>query len=412
MNLAIGHNSNYTVEALLLPMGVRNDRIYPVKNEKKHRLPGAAVPVFLIILYAAVFFCGCKNAGNFFDGISMESRAVSEESVPGRFNASDPYYIMGEKRQREVLRDLFSLLEAGGESEGTRFPIVQEIAFEYAREKEYGRLVNFLNSWIHERPDDPYAAYYYLLIAFAYIQQEAYPVATIYFDMIVKNHPDLTIQGESIHFIALNRLIALASGPEQMVWYYETLISRFPGKTDLGAAYFMLGRSYEQTGNWNGAIQSYTKFLPYYGTVIPGFPNAYTYAKQLVDFNNSPKDWTFESLEALLEAISSALDTGNSFRLIQCRAKVNFFARSWEQEDEDNAGMAEFNLSDFMRGNRIRHTAALDSASNANEAFLRTWGWSQYISVWYFYFRKINFPLNPEIHGRWEWAGIYYGEKF
>jgi len=43
---------------------------------------------------------------------------------------------------------------------------------------------------------------------------------------------------------------------------------------------------------------------------------------------------------------------------------------------------------------------------------LRTWGWHQYLSTWYLYFRKIYFPADPEIHGRWEWAGIYYGEKF
>ena len=24
---------------------------------------------------------------------------------------------------------------------------------------------------------------------------------------------------------------------------------------------------------------------------------------------------------------------------------------------------------------------------------------------------KVNFPADPEIHGRWEWAGIYFGEK-
>ena len=27
------------------------------------------------------------------------------------------------------------------------------------------------------------------------------------------------------------------------------------------------------------------------------------------------------------------------------------------------------------------------------------------------YFRKVNFPLDPDIHGNWEWAGIYMGEK-
>ncbi|MCI6442425.1 MAG: tetratricopeptide repeat protein, partial [Spirochaetia bacterium] len=45
------------------------------------------------------------------------------------------------------------------------------------------------------------------------------------------------------------------------------------------------------------------------------------------------------------------------------------------------------------------------------EAYLRTTGWSNYVNVWYLYFRKVNFPADPEIHGRWEWAGIYYGEK-
>jgi tetratricopeptide (TPR) repeat protein len=290
--------------------------------------------------------------------------------------------------------------------------VVQEIATEYARHKEYNRLINFLGAWSNDHGDDPYSAYYFLMIAYAYIQQEAFPVAAMYFDLIIKNYPDLMVQGESVHFIALNQLITLVQNQEQLVWYYEELISRFPDKIDPGLTYFMLAQVYERTGDWNGAIQAYTKFLPYYGTVIPGFPDAYTQAKQLVDFNNSPKDWTFENLGALIGAIRTALDTGNSVRLWQYRAKVNFFARSWEQEDEDNTGMAEFNLSDFMRGNRIRYETELDAGSNANEAYLRTWGWSQYISVWYFYFRKINFPLDPEIHGRWEWAGVYYGEKF
>ncbi|MDR2743291.1 MAG: tetratricopeptide repeat protein [Treponema sp.] len=409
----MGHINNYTVTRLPLPMGIPHDKMIPVKNEKKYCLSRLVVPNFLIILCIAVFLPGCKKADkNPYDKIPKESRTVSEEGVLAGFNTSDPYYITGDKGQQEIFRDLFTLLETDGQTGEARFPVVQEIAFEYAREKEYGRLVNFLNSWIHEYPEDPYTVYYFLMIAFAYVQQEAYPVAAIYFDIIVKNHPDLIVRGESIHFIALNRLISLVTNPEQLVWYYEALISRFPDKVDLGLVYFMLGQACEQTGDWNGAIQAYTRFLPYYGTVIPGFPDAYTYAKQLVDFNNSSKDWTFESLDALLTAIKSALDTGNSVRLRQFRAMVNFFARSWEQEDEDNAGMAEFNLSDFMRGNRIRYAAALDSESNANEAFLRTWGWSQYISVWYFYFRKIYFPLNPEIHGRWEWAGIYYGEKF
>jgi hypothetical protein len=355
-----------------------------------------------------LFFQGCGNItlppiGEFLEHLAKPSAEAYY---------IEAYYITGTKSQRETLRDLFGLLESEEQPGEEQFAVVQEIANEYARRGEYGRLINFLTIWTNQHPEDPYTAYYLLMTAYAYIQQEAHPVAELYFDLIVKNYPDLTVRGESIHFIALNQLITLARNQEQLVWYYEELISRFSEKIDPGISYFMLGQAYEEIGEWNGAIQAYTQFLPYYGTIIPGFPDAYTYAKQMVDFNNSPKDWTFESLNSLLRAIEVSLDGGNSFQLRQYRAKVNFFARSWGQEEDDTAGMAEFNLSDFMRGNRIRYAPELDAGSNANEAYLRTWGWSQYISTWYFYFRKIYFPPDPEIHGRWEWAGIYYGEKF
>jgi tetratricopeptide (TPR) repeat protein len=324
----------------------------------------------------------------------------------------DPYYLVGSKDQQRIFRDLFNLLAKEAQSGEEQFSVVREIANEYAALKEYSRLINFLSSWTYTHPDDPYIAYYLLMTAYGYGQQEAYAMAGLYFDLIVKNYPDLTIRGESIHLTCLNQLINLSDNPEQRVWYYQELISRFSDKIDPGTTYFMLGQAYEQIGEWNGAIQAYTQFLPYYGTVIPGFPEADNYAKQLVDFNNSRKDWTFESLGSLLKAVRSALDNGSSWQLRRYQAKVNFFARSWGQEDRDNSGMAEFNLSDFMMSNQIRYAAELDVASNANEAYLRTWGWSQYISTWYLYFRKINFPSDPEIHGRWEWAGIYYGEKF
>jgi hypothetical protein len=336
-----------------------------------------------------------------------------ESAVNG--NSAAPvanYFITGDAAQKETFRDLFRLLEKETHSGEEQFSVVQEIAGEYARLREYRRLINFLGDWINKHPEDPYTAYYLLMTAYAYNQQEAYEVAALYYDLIVKNYPDFQVRGESIHFIALNQLITLVKNQEQLVWYYEEILSRFSDKIEPGLAYFMLAQAYERIGEWNAAIQNYTKFLPYYGTAIPGFPDAYTYAKRLVDFNNSPKDWTFESLGALVETIKDALNSGNSWRLWSFRAKVNFFTRTWGQEDEDNAGMAEFNISDFMRGNQIRFAPQLDEGSNANEAYLKTWGWYQYISTWYFYFRKIYFPSNPDIHGRWEWAGIYYGEKW
>jgi tetratricopeptide (TPR) repeat protein len=320
---------------------------------------------------------------------------------------------VGTREQGKRIAVLFDLLDREGNSPESQCTLIQKIADEYIQQEAFGILINFLTARIDADPGDPYNGYYLLMTAYAYTRQEAWQVAALYFDRILKNYNDLSVQGQSIHLVCLKELITLVEDPVQRAWYYEELISRFPDRIDLGLASFNLAQAYEQTGEWYHAIAAYTQFLPHSDTPIPGFADAYTYAKQLVDFNNSPKDWTFESLAALVEAIKKALDQGTSSRLWSYRAKVNFFARSWEQEGEDDsAGMGDFNLSDFMRGNRIHYAASLDAGSNANEAYLRTSGWSQYISTWYFFFRKIYFPPDPEIHGRWEWAGVYYGEKF
>jgi tetratricopeptide (TPR) repeat protein len=324
----------------------------------------------------------------------------------------DRYFLKGTQREQDVLNNLFALLSREQEPDSARFSIVREIANEYKRLKDYGRLINFLLTWVDEHPDDPFNTYHLFMAAYAYMELEAAPVAALYFNLIVKNYPDLIVRGESIHMVCLQQLINLEENVEQKIWCYEELISRFPEQNDRGVTWFMLGQTYEQVGDWNHAIAAYTQFLQYYVTVVPGFPDAYTYAKQMVDFNNSAKNWTFESLDALVDTIKRNLDDGNTWRLWQYRARVNFFARSWAQAGSDDSGMAEFNLSSFGSAGKLHYADSLSADSNSNEAYLRTWGWSQFTPIWYFYFRRIYFPLDPDIHGRWEWAGVYYGEKF
>ncbi|GMO43021.1 MAG: hypothetical protein Ta2B_23430 [Termitinemataceae bacterium] len=347
-------------------------------------------PILLVSLFTCVM-CGSEIKTSFF---------------------SDPYFITGTKKDKEYFEDLFMLLQKNTDVGSERFAVVREIANIYKRQNAYGHLINFLSQWINNNPEDSYNTYYLFMIAYSYIQLETYPVAILYFNLIVKNYPDLIVKGESIHLMCLKQLIEHENDPHQKIWYYEELILRFKNDIDLGSTWFLLGQAYERIGDWNRAIYAYTEFMPYYGVVISGFPFAYAYAKQMVDFNNSPKNWTFESLNSLVTTIERAMDDGNTWQLWQYRSKVNFFARSWAQADSDDSGMAEFNLNTFGTNGKLRYSDELRKDSNATEAYLRTWGWSQFTPIWYFYFRKIYFPLNPEIHGRWEWAGVYYGEEF
>jgi hypothetical protein len=84
---------------------------------------------------------------------------------------------------------------------------------------------------------------------------------------------------------------------------------------------------------------------------------------------------------------------------------------SWNRDENDVNSQDESSMYSWMRGSRVRYSDSLDEASTPNEAYLRTWGWNSYVKVWYLYFRKVDFPLDPDIHGNWEWAGIYLGNK-
>ncbi len=309
---------------------------------------------------------------------------------------------------------LMTLLSQEDLDEQSRFAAMNQLAANMRAAGRKNDLILFLTTYAEKNPDDPFNSYWLLMVAHTYLEDGAVPVAEYYFDRILENYGDLTVKGTSVHLMCLQNLINISSSPDQQISYYTQLITRFPDDIDLSVAYFKLGQLYEKQGEWELAIKTYSQFISRpdaYLVQVPSIPDAYDYAKKLIDFNNSPKDWTFESLDALVTAVKKAIRTYNYAELEKYRAKVNFFAMSWKQDATDTNSEANFTMSNFMMGNRIRFNDELDETSNPQEAYLRTWGWNQYISVWYLCFRKVNFPLDPDIHGRWEWAGIYFGEK-
>ncbi len=316
---------------------------------------------------------------------------------------------------RSEQAELVALLGAANTDQETAFTLKNRIAANLAATDNTPALTVFLTTDAAADNTDPYAAYWLLMAADIYMKQKSPEIAAYYFEQILDNCKDLTIRGNSIHQICLQNLIGISSSPRHLIQYYTDYIRQFPQDKNIPEFYFMLGRAYEQTGEWELALQSYTKFLQLekYDVAIPGIPDSYAYAKQLIDYNNSSKDWTFATLDELVSSIKQAIDRYDYRALEQYRAKVNFFAMSWEQNYTGGMqeSQVEFQIRDFMQGNRITYNRELDSSSTPYEAYLRTSGWNQYVTVWYLYFRKVNFPADPDSHGRWEWAGIYYGEK-
>ena len=319
-----------------------------------------------------------------------------------------------DKQFETTQNQLLTLLKDETLSDQTRYAVINRVANNLYGRKNYNGTILFLTDWVESHPEDPYNTYWLLLVAQTYLETEAEPVAEYYFERILRNYDDLLVQGKSVHFLCLQHLIQISTTPANRIFYFNQLVSRFPSNVSITEMYIRLAKEYEKDGEWDQALKSYALFLeqPDASTIqITGLPNAYENARQMVNCANSQKDWTFESLAALEEAVKNAISRYDWRAPDRYRSKVNFFAMSWKASEEADNALESFSMHDFMRGNRIRYNAELDDTSTPNEAYLRTTGWSLYINVWYLYFRKINFPVDPEIHGRWEWAGIYYGEK-
>jgi hypothetical protein len=326
----------------------------------------------------------------------------------GCASQEDSFYLVGSEQEREHLAELFTLLEDTQDAR-RRVALMEQISSHLVSAGHPRRMRVFLTSHVEAEPRDPYNAYYLFLVAQSY-EDDSPEMARHYYDRVVTNHSDVSVRESSTHYMALRRLITMTENPGRRISYYRSLIDRFSDRIDTGKMHYYLAKTYEELGKWDRAYASYKSFLDYPNTRIPGYPEAHEDIRTKVAFYDSSKNWTMDSLDDLVAAIKYALWRQDSRMLLSFKAEENFFAMSWEQQEDDFNSQGPFNIGIFMERSRVRYAENIDVNSNSREAYLRTWGWSHRIATWYLYFRKVDFPADPEIHGDWEWAGIYFGE--
>ena len=322
--------------------------------------------------------------------------------------------ISSQDSSTETLEEYMNMLDDTSISPQSRYAVINRIASFYYSQGKSDDMVLFLTDWVETHPGDSYNAYWLFMVASHYLKLNEEPIAEYYYERIITNFPDLLVNGKSVHFSCLQHLIQISKRSANRINYFNRVIHDFPQQVSITEMYMRIALEYEKVGDWDAALKSYELFLeqPDSSTIqIAGLPNAYTKARQTVDFSKSSKDWTFETLDELENAVKKGITSYNWRALDRYRSKVNFFAMSWKSSESDPNALENFSMHNFMLGNRIRYLDTLDESSTPTEAYLRTWGWTSYVNVWYLYFRKVDFPADPEIHGRWEWAGIYFGEK-
>lgn len=323
----------------------------------------------------------------------------------------DSYFLSGNYYKNNELKGLFRLLPE--EKEETRFVLIQQISQILLKNGDIHKQIFFLTNYVEKNPFDPYNSYYLLSVAESYEELNALPFAVHYYQRILNNHPDLIVKGNNIHFHCIKKLLQYVEDSHLRLLYYKKLLSSFEDQLDdRGKIYYSLAKTYEEVGDWDQAMLAYQKFLKQPHTGIPGAEDVYKKIEEKIDFYNADYlKWTVDDLDFLVKEIKDAIINKNPKKLEKYKAKVNFFSMPWEQKDFDENRAKYFNITTFLLSSNPRIDDELDIDSNSSEAYLRTSRWSYRDSVWYFYFRRIDFPTDPEIDGRWEWAGIYFGEK-
>ena len=161
------------------------------------------------------------------------------------------------KNLETTQQQLITLLNDESLSSQSRYAVIKRIANLYST-KNSNQMVLFLTDWVEKHPTDIYNAYWLLMVASNYLKNQAEPIAEYYFDRILKNYPDLLIQGESIHFICLQHLIQISKNPTNRISYFNQLVSRFPSLVSITEMYVRLALEYEKEGEWKQALKSYS----------------------------------------------------------------------------------------------------------------------------------------------------------
>ncbi len=324
-----------------------------------------------------------------------------------------PSLTQSETNWNKQLDNLIDNYEQILETNHVPFILINEILSHFMKENKIFEAIAFLGRHIRNLEDDPNNAYYLFLIGTQYKERGELPMAQLYYLRAIST-PDVYIDNRSVHHQSLLQLLEVEEEPHYKIYYLNQLINSLSHKNEIedpGLLYYMLGENYSALGKWKDAYDAYTTFLrlaynersslPFYATI-----------ERWIALYDSRRDWTVKNLDALVTVIKNALYTKNTRQLTNYKAKQKFFTMSWNQEVFDqNSHIKSFNVNAFLARSQVRFANKLELSSNNKEAYLRTWGWSHRIPVWYLYFRKIDFPVDPLTHGNWEWAGIYFGDS-
>lgn len=274
--------------------------------------------------------------------------------------------------------------------------------------KKYPSLIHLLNSHIYSFPKDPNNTYYLNFIGKLLLQLEADKHAVFYFTQSITLLP--YNQAPKITFETLSLLSKIEYNIDKKIEYNLMLLKKYPKQANHSDVFYTLGNLYDSKAEWNLAYEAYDNLLSSSHTSrSPAIQQKIESIFFRVKRHKTRPSKVWNTVQEAKQAVHRGLYTHNGPYIKSLQSR-NFFTVQWYESITDtNAYIPTFDLVPVLLHSKLSFESNFSPHSTSTQVLWKTYGWGR-VGTWQMVFRQIQQPDTPSLNGKWEWAGIYFGE--
>ncbi|AJA90219.1 lipoprotein [Borreliella chilensis] len=323
------------------------------------------------------------------------------------------------KQKQSEIQNLTYLLKSSNKNGLDRFLIIDRVVNIYIANKNHEDALKIVNSGIINDESREYYPLYLYLMGNIYCSMGEDFVAFSIYKNIVDNFGDYVYENYSVKTRVAKKIINLNIDSIDKIDYYKFILNKEIdnlNNEEKGNYFYNLALGLEDIQDYDESYFYYKKFLSIPRSYLKIDSRDYFNVVTKINYFNNPDFVVYRNLGDLIQDVKNFVLSGNTTKLLNIRDKNNFFIQSWDQKGGKSNSI---NTNSFLttmirlggrRKNGIQFANHLEADSSDDISYLESSGWD-HIREWYFVFKRIAYPKDPEINNGWTWIGVYLGKK-
>ncbi|WNZ72598.1 hypothetical protein [Borreliella garinii] len=323
------------------------------------------------------------------------------------------------KQKQSEIQNLTHLLKSSNKNRLNKFLIIDRAVNIYIANKNYENALEIINSGIIDDESREYYPLYLYLMGNIYDSMGEDFVAFSIYKYVVDNFDDYVYENYSVKTRVAKKIVNLNIDSIDKINYYKFILNTEIdnlNNEEKGNYFYNLALSLEDVQAYDESYFYYKKFLSIPRAHLKIDSRDYFNVVTKINYFNNPEFVVYRNLGDLIQDVKKFVLSGDTSKLLNIRDKNNFFIQSWDQKGGKSNSI---NTNSFLttmirlggrRKNGIQFAKHLEADSSDDISYLESSGWD-HIREWYFVFKRIAYPKDPEINNGWTWIGVYLGKK-